>query len=400
MLPVAEALAIIFAHTQPGPTERVTVSPNLLHRVLSSDILANADSPPFTKSLRDGYALCFADINHGIHDFTVVGEIPAGSAAEITIQSGEAVRIFTGAQLPTNADTVVMQEDCTRTGDLLHIPAGVTRKQFVLSKGNEYEQGTMVLAAGTVITPQIVGMMATLGIVETDCYPQPRVAVLSTGTEIVEAGKPLQTGQIWNSNGPMLCSQILRANGTPQYLGIAADDPNQLKASVQQGLNDADIVLISGGVSVGDYDHLPSVLDEIGVQTRFHQVAMKPGKPLLFGTWNEKLIFGLPGNPMSSYTCFELFTRPAMERFAGYERSTLPWLNIPLQIDLDTTNDRPTFLPARIIGEHGYQRVIVNPQINSANVLSLVAADAFVRIPAGRVKLDAGFPVSTLFLNR
>jgi len=400
MLSVAEALAIVLGKT--GPLAAVTeeLRSAKIGRVLAEDVCSDLDSPPFTKSLRDGYAVRLVDVPVGGATLQVAGESPAGATFDALLREGEAVRIFTGAPLPLNADAVAMQEDCVREGGHVRIPGGLKSGLHILPQGAEHRSGDVVLSAGATLGPQELGLLASLGRVSASIHLKPRVAVLSSGSEIVETTVTPVGAQIRNSNGPMLLAQALRAGAEPVSLGIVKDDKRELADRVRIGITTADITVVSGGVSVGDYDHLPHIVKNLGVETHFHYVSMKPGKPVLFGSHQGKLLFGLPGNPVSAFVCFELFVRPAIDRMLGNRLTALPWIDLPLDGGLSTTNDRPTLFPANLVVVNATLRVRPIAGMNSANLHSLTGADALIGVSAGTVQLTAGENVSTLRLVR
>ncbi|MBN9119730.1 MAG: molybdopterin molybdotransferase MoeA, partial [Planctomycetes bacterium] len=255
MLEVADALAAVLQHAGPLATEAVALTPAVLGQVLAADVTADTDSPPFAKSLRDGYAVRAADCAAPDAELKVVETVPAGKLPTKPVGPGEAVRIFTGAAMPEGADAVVMQEDARPAGDTVRITdANVRPRQYVYARGTEMRAGAVVLPAGTPINPAAFGVLASVGITAVPVYPRPRVGVVSTGDELVEAGVKPEPGQIRNTNGPMLTAQAARAGALPRYLGIARDDRSATRSLIAEGLEGSDVVLIAGGVSVGDFD--------------------------------------------------------------------------------------------------------------------------------------------------
>lgn len=400
MLAVADALRLTLEHTPRLHSIKIPLSTSSLGRVLAEDILADLDSPPFAKSLRDGYGIRLADINTNSGKFRVGAEVSAGAATTIIWHPNEAVRIFTGAPIPTGVDAVVMQEDCKREGEFVTVSGNIRAGQYILPRGSEYGEGDIVLPAGIKLMPQEIGMLAAVGKQSLSIYPAPRIGILSTGSEIVEVSEKPTGSQIRNSNGPMLMAQCMRAGATGEYLGIVPDDRAQLISRVADGLDRFDMLVVSGGVSVGDHDHLPHILEELGITSHVRQVAMKPGKPMLFGTRGKKMLFGLPGNPVSSFVCFELFVRPAIDKASGNQIADLPWIELPLVESFSTNNDRPTFFPASVAIENWAQTVRPNGKMNSASLNSMSNADAIVSVPPGSVSFKSGDLIRTLRLNR
>ena len=390
MLEVDDALRTVLDHAR--PLAAVSSVPTL-GRVLGEDLRADLDSPPFAKALMDGYAIRSADLTDGHGTFAVVEEVAAGATPTVAVTAGTATRIFTGAKLPDGADAVVKQELAVVATDGRVTLADPTARpgRNVMARGTEMRAGDVVLPRGTVLTPAALGVCATVGRAKALQVPSAVVAILTTGDELVEAGVTPAGAQIRNSNGPMLAGLVQRAGGLPRDLGTARDDEAALTARLRDGLT-ADVLLLVGGVSVGKFDLVPQVLADLGVTAHFHKVRMKPGKPLLFGTRGGTLVFGLPGNPVSAFVCFELFVRPALRVLAGLPPAWCPPLAGTLTVDFAATNDRPTFHPVTLSGS----RVTPLPWTGSADLRGLLAADALWRLPAGDVSYAAGDAVSVV----
>lgn len=400
MLTVAQAQAIVLTHARPLPAEVLSLGPAVLGQVLAEDVASDLDMPPWDKSLMDGYAVRAADLASGQATLDVIEEVMAGQVPRRSVGPGQATRIMTGAPLPAGADAVVMVEH-TRLGssNRVEIDNCVLKPgQNVLPRGREMREGEIVLRAGTVLRPQELGLLASVGRTAARLIPRPRVAVLSTGDEVVEAPEAPGPGQIRNGNGPMLTAQARRAGAAVQYLGIARDRLDSLRPLVAQGLN-ADVLVLSGGVSAGKLDLVPGVLAEQGVTAHFHRVEMKPGKPVLFGTRSsliatgehsvERLVFGLPGNPVSALVCFELFVRPALRQMAG--RAAGPRLvEARLREDFPYRTDRPTYHPARLELDEAGWVVQPVPWFGSPDLKAIAQANAFVLLPAGDHRHRAG----------
>lgn len=386
MTEVADALRMVLEHTR----RLVPVSmPLALGRVLAEDLPADLDSPPFDKAMMDGYAVRTAD---GTGERVIVEELPAGAVPTRAVGVSEATAIYTGAPVPAGADAVIPLEVCRRLGDRVAVPATKPGAN-VLPRATELKHGTVAVPAGTVLTPAALGLCAAVGRVEARCIPAPRLAVLATGDELVDAPYRPGPGQIRNSNGPMLVAQAARAGAVARPLGIARDDRSHLADLVADGLSSADVLVLAGGVSAGKLDLVPEVLAAAGVTPHFHKVRMKPGKPVFFGTCGDTLVFGLPGNPGGAFVAFELFVRPALRRLAGYTDAD-PRRRLPLTADLATTNDRPTFRPGRLTAA-GVEPL---PWFGSADLHALLTADALIALPPGEVRLTAGSPVGVLTL--
>ena len=400
MLEVAEALAAVLEHARPRRPEAVALSPVVLGRVLAMHATADRDSPPFDKSLRDGYAVRSADCAGGAAELRVVEEVPAGAVPAKAVGPGECARLFTGAPIPDGADAVVMQEDTQLVGDRVRVTdTAVKPGQWVFPRGREMRAGDVVLPAGTVINPAAVGVLAGLGAAEVPVVPWPRVAVLATGNELVGLADEPGPGQIRNSNGPMLVSLAVRAGAVVHDLGIARDTAGELRARIESGLDRTDVLILAGGVSVGKFDLVPGVLEELGVTPHVRQVRMKPGKPLFFGTRGDALVFGLPGNPVSAFVCFELFVRPALRVLAGHGEPGPRTATLPLAEPVAESNDRPTYRPARLEPAAVGWAVRPLPWAGAPDLRGLQPADALLVLPAGESRFDPGTPVPVVLLN-
>jgi molybdopterin molybdotransferase len=396
MLAVADAQKLILGNTQPLTPQLVPLTESALGLLLAEDVVSDLDMPPFDKAMMDGYAVRTADLNQGRGVLSVVEEIVAGKAPQTTLSAGRCARIMTGAPIPVGADAVVQVEHTKLLEDGRVAIEGPPLRvgQNVLSQGREMRRGETVLATGSLLRPQEMGLLATLGHVSIHAIPRPTVAILPTGDELVEAGDTPRPGQIRNSNGPMLVAQTSRAGGLPKYLGIARDNPDDLRSRINQGL-EADVLILSGGVSVGKRDLVPHVLHEAGVVAHFHKVDMKPGKPLFFATRDRTLVFGLPGNPVSSLVGFELFVRPALRRLRGHADAGPKMINAILVEDYAYTTDRPTYHPASLKITANGNRVHIVPWFGSPDLRGLVAANALVVLPPGDLVHRAGsvYPV-------
>jgi molybdopterin molybdotransferase len=395
MIEVADALSIIFRHAKSLPPQML---PAAIGRVLAEDVAADLDMPPFDKAMMDGYAVRSADLAAGPRVLDVVEEITAGRTPTKTLQDGQAARIMTGAPIPAGADAVVMVEHCEAVGDTnVKVPQAVGGLN-VQPRGREMRRGEIVLKAGTPLRSQEIGLLAIVGRTSIQAHPAPRVAVLATGDELVEASHMPGDGQIRNSNAPMLVGQVASACGVPHDLGIGRDNLSHLWQLIGDGLTH-DVLILSGGVSAGKLDLVPDVLRELGVTSHFHKVRMKPGKPLLFGTRGDTLVFGLPGNPVSSFVCFELFVRPALRRLHGFPAESPAFLPLPLAEDFPYSTDRPTYHPARIEGTAVGEQVRPVPWLGSPDLRALTAANALLLLPAGDHKHRAGAALPVLRLS-
>ncbi len=396
MLEVSAALEIVLRFTRPLPAEACWFDGTTIGRVTTEVIAADIDSPPFTKALMDGYALRAGDLRDGKAELMIVDELPAGKTPAVPVRAGEAIRIFTGAVMPEGADAVVMQERCERSGATVTVTdSGLTAGRNVLPRGAEMAAGEIVVPAGSRITPALLGLLAGIGRTSGQLHPRPRVGVLATGNELVPASQVPDAGQIRTTNGPMLLGQAARLGAIPADFGIGPDDETALAQAISAALEQSDILLVAGGVSVGDYDLVPKVLRALRVEVHFHKVRMKPGKPLLFGTLGEKLVFGLPGNPGSAFIGFELFVAPAIRAMLGYSDPGPRTQMLTLAEALKANHDRPTYHPAIVDG--GSVRAL--PWIGSADLRSLAKVNGFVVLPSGSIEYAAGAMVTTLILE-
>jgi molybdopterin molybdotransferase len=397
MIPVAEAQQIVLQQTQPLPPVALALGPRTVGLVLAEDVASDLDMPPYDKTLMDGYAVRTADLAAGSATLEVIEEVLAGHVPQRAVGPGQATRLMTGAPIPAGADAVVMVERTRAAGtDRVHIEdRRLKAEQNLLRRGREMRAGEVVLQAGTRLGPQEFGLLAAVGRTEIRVHPVPEVAILPTGDEIVEPVVRPGPGQIRNSNGPMLLAQVCRAGGVPRLAGIARDTPESLAQHIQDGLQ-ADVLLLSGGVSAGKADLVPGVLQEMGVQAHFHKVLMKPGKPVFFGTRGRTLVFGLPGNPVSTLACFELFVRPALRRLLGLDRPLPPWRQAVLVGVLTYKSDRPTYHPAALRWEQGCYRVRIVPWFGSADLRALSSANAFALFEPGAHEFKAGQELDVL----
>jgi len=398
MLEVEEALAKVLERTRAIPPVQTALGPAALGRVLSESVASDLDSPPFAKSLMDGYAVRSADAANPV-TLAVIEEVAAGATPTRALGPGQATRVMTGAPVPTGADAVIPHEQTELTGDTVQLRRAVKAGEFVLGRGREMAAGEVVVPAGTVMTPTVIGLLAAVGRTVVVAHSAARLAVLVTGDELIEAPGVPGPGQIRNSNGPMLTAQATRAGAQARYLGIAGDERDGLRELIRAGLESADLVVLSGGVSAGKYDFVPDVLRDLGVESHFHKIRMKPGKPLFYGTHDQTPVFGLPGNPVSSFVGFELFVRPALRKLGGQAIPGPVFVPMPLAADFAANNDRPTYAPAWLEATPSGLRVRPAPWFGSADLRGLARADALIRLPSGPVSYPAGHIVATMSVN-
>lgn len=367
----------------PLPPEDVALD-SALSRVLAEDVTSGADLPPFDSSAMDGVALVSGDGG----ELRVVGESRAGCPASRAVGRGEAILISTGAQMPTGADAVVPRERIEARDGVVRVPE-VAPGANVRYAGEDVRAGELVLARGADIGPAELGVLASLGRASARCGGVPRVAVLVTGDELVEAGLPLGPGQIHDSNLHTLSALATRAGASVARRAHVPDERDATIAALSAALEVADVVCVSGGVSVGEHDHVKSALEELGVVREFWGVRLKPGKPTWFGTREETLVFGLPGNPVSAMVTFILFARPALRALAGADPSATRATAI-LDRPIRLSAEREQAIRCRLAARDGGWHAEPTKEQGSHILTSMLGADALVRVPAGDGELAAG----------
>lgn len=402
MISVEEAQKIIFNEIQIMPPEKVLLSESL-GRTLAKEIISPLDHPPWDTSAMDGYAIHFADTIAATKEnpctLRVIETIPAGVLPQKTVKPGEAAKIMTGAPMPLGANAVVKVED-TNAGDRdVQIFTSCEDGAYIRSRGEAIRRGDPVLERGMKIRSAEIAMMASIGKSVVPVFQRPRIAILSTGDELADLDEPCGKDKILNSNGYGLAAQVSEAGGIPISLGIARDDKNDLEAKITSGLS-ADFLIISGGVSMGDYDFVLEVLEKIGVTMRLWKVAMKPGKPVAFGTKAGRPVFGLPGNPVSSMVTFEQFVRPAILKASGQTKILRPLITATLQEDIHKRPGRRQFLRAILSLENGTYQVRSTGAQGSAVLMSLVKANALMILPEEGDCIKAGESIKVQVLSQ
>jgi molybdopterin molybdotransferase len=388
LITIDQARQIVLDAVSPLGAETIPVA-DALGRVLAEDLTAAGDVPPFPSSAMDGYAI---ESGPPARTFTVVAESRAGLPADRSMSDGEAIRISTGAALPQGADAVVRQEDVEQHGDQISVPVAVPPGSNVRHAGEDLRAGEAVLGTGAALGPAELGFAAAAGVGELKVARRPQVAVLCTGDELRAPGDPLGPGQIHNSNAPMLEALARRSGGLAAPAERVPDTREASAAALQGALETADVVVVSGGVSVGPHDHVKPALEELGVRELFWGVALQPGKPTWFGARAGKLVFGLPGNPVSSVVTFTLFVGPALTALQGAapepERE-----QAQLGANVRRNPGREQALRVRLDRRDGAMVAIPNGPQGSHLISSLVGADALALIPRGEGELAAGTSV-------
>lgn len=401
MISVEDALAQILGRVHVLGHQKVTLLSSL-GRALAEPIVAIRNIPPWPNSSMDGYALLAAETSaasagHPVA-LRVVGAIPAGSLPSRPLGRGEAMRIFTGAPLPEGADSVVPQEEVGLQGNQVLIRRPVAAGEFVRPRGEDVRAGEEVLPVGQEITPAEIGLLASLGHASVTVYDQPRVAVLSTGDELVDIDQEQKPGKITNSNSYSLMAQVREAGGIPINLGIAPDHLASIEERLRWGLS-ADLIVSSAGVSVGDYDFVREALQRIGAHLHLWQVSMRPGKPITFGTVGTVPVFGLPGNPVSAMVTFELFVRPALRKMEGHRQIFRPTLTARALEPIENPGQRRGYLRVTLRARDGAFWARLTGNQGSAILKSMVQADGLAVVPPATT-ISAGGPVVVIPLRR
>lgn len=349
-------------------------------RVLSEDITSNIDSPPCNVSMMDGYAIALNTTPSNEHIFKVTQRVPAGSVPTQALKEGETARIFTGAMLPPGADTVIMQEATELTPEGIRVTIPIKAGQHIRYKGEEIKAGQTLLKAGTRLSPAAIGLCASVGIAQLPVYRTLSIALLVTGSELVEPGMPLAAGQIYNSNLYLLES-LIRAHGyNVVCMGIVADTLSDTVNCLRNAAH-FDAIISTGGVSVGEEDHVRNAVNQLGHIDSW-RVSMKPGKPFTFGRVLETPFFGLPGNPVAAFTCFHLFALPALRRLQGLTDMIIE--AEPATADFNfRAGDRREYLRARLVTQLGQRVAQIYPTQGSAVLASTVWAEGFIEVQEG-----------------
>jgi len=380
MLHPDKALKMILEKMRRPQTERVPIV-EALGRVLAEQIVSTLHSPPFAKSAMDGYAVCRDDSSHS---FRLLESIAAGRVPTQVVRPGQCSKIMTGAMMPEGAARVIRVE-FTEEKDGVVAQLQPEPYDNVIQRGENLKKGDPVLAP-KVLQAQDIGVLASLGIEEVLVALRPLVGVINTGSELRNPGEKLKAGEIYDSNGPQLCAQIASAGVRYRHYGIIEDELPELKAAVSKALKECDMVLITGGVSMGDYDYVPEVLEENGVCIRFHKLAVKPGKPTLFGQKNDTFVFGLPGNPVSTFVIFEVFVKPLLFRLMGIEYAPPQRRGRLVKAIKRRSSERVEFRPVQLKGGD------IHPikYHGSAHLDALSQTNGLVRIEIGVELIDKG----------
>ncbi|MBI3247613.1 MAG: molybdopterin molybdotransferase MoeA [Deltaproteobacteria bacterium] len=401
MISVHDALSLILDTVTPLAGERIGLL-DAVGRVLLEDIRSEREVPPFANSAMDGYAVREEDL----HDITpdvpaaleVLEVIQAGAVPHHTVTSGAASKIMTGAVMPPGADTVIRVEDTEEHAGRVWIKRGERAGAHVRASGEDIRRGQTVLEKGRVLRPADIGLLASVGRGFVLVRQRPRVAILSTGNELVEIDEPLHPGQIVNSNAYTLAAAVQELGGQPVPLPIARDTLGEIRAALNEAVRH-DVVLSTGGVSVGDFDFVKEAMDELGIRRLFWQVAQKPGKPLTFGLLRERPYFGLPGNPVSALVCFYLYAQPALARMMGHEKPFPPVVSATVGEDIAKAKGLTEFVRCRLASAHGHYEVHSTGSQSSGVLSSLSLGEGLIIGAPELALLPKGMSVKVIVLD-
>ncbi|MBQ4821051.1 gephyrin-like molybdotransferase Glp [Aquimarina sp. MMG016] len=389
MISVSDALSII-NNTSYTPLSKTVALQNAYELTLASDVVSSIHMPPFRQSAMDGYAL----LTHKDLNYKVIGEVKAGDSDDYRLKPGQAIRIFTGARVPDFADTIIIQENVTRINNNITIETTVQKGQNIRLAGEQIKKGDIALKKGTKLTPAAIGFLAGLGIDRVDVYSTPKVGIIVTGNELVQPGKKLTEGKIYESNSIQL-EAVLNQQGVKEITKYVVEDEYQNTLNtIANALQNNDLVLISGGISVGDYDFVKEALSELKTEELFYKIKQKPGKPLFYGKNDQTLVFALPGNPASSLTCFYIYVLPIIQKMMGIANSGLIRTQKKCSSNFNKKGNRAQFLKAKIDGE---QVEILEGQ-SSAMLHTFAIANALVYLSEDQNEISKGNTVETILL--
>ncbi len=390
MIDVNTAQDLVLKHSSMA-SEILEVSLNdALDFVLAKAIVSEIHMPPFRQSAMDGYALNISNTN----TYKLIGEIKAGDNANPTLKAGEAVRIFTGAPVPDNANAVIMQERVSVQGDQIITQMPLVSQMNIRPKGEQIKLSEIALEKGTQLKGAHIGFLASLGVTKVLVYNKPSIAIVVTGNELVAPGNPLSYGEIYESNGAMLSAVLRELGYTKTSIITVPDDYDSTKNTLEKAIKNHDIVIVTGGVSVGDYDFVGKALNSISVKEVFYKVKQKPGKPLFFGKKDAVSIFGLPGNPAAALSCFYIYVYPLLKKSEGSINPQLTRISMPMATDYVVKGSRAQFLKAKL-QDDGVQ--ILQGQ-SSAMVRAFGDANALVFLPENSTEIKKGDQVKTILL--
>ncbi|MHC6178994.1 molybdopterin molybdotransferase MoeA [Clostridium sp. JNZ X4-2] len=397
MIEIGRALDIVLNNTKVLESEKVSLI-ECLNRVLAENISSKDDLPPFDKSSMDGYALKSSDTKDGLSRFKIIGSIKAGDFLDEEIKSGEAVKIMTGAAVPKGADAVIQIEKVKAEGNELQVLEKVYCGNNVLKKGEEIKNGDMVFESGKFLRPSEIGMLASLGYDKVYCHKVPKIILITTGDELVDIDEKITRGKVRNCNEYALTALVKNLNGQVKSYGIIKDSRDEIFNAIKNAFEEGDIVISSGGVSVGDYDFIEEVLKKIGADIKFTSVQIKPGKPVTFATFKNKLFFGLPGNPLSVVNTFEVFAAPAIKKMMGRKDIITKEFPVILKDDFKSKGDRENYIYVDIKERGGnYYAYSVGSQSSNA-LFTLTQSNGIVIVKKGTKTVKAGETLTGKFI--
>ena len=392
MIGVEEARRIVAEIDVRLPKVQVVSIEQASGYTLAKNLYCPFDLPSFEQSIMDGYAICYNE-NDPL-EFEVIAEIQAGSKAAVTLNQGQAARIFTGAPIPSGANAVVMQERARQLGSQLHIEHIPKPNQHIRAIGADLKKEQLLFESGFQLNASSLGVLKSLGFKEVEVYRKPVVSIVVTGDELVSEDRPLQKGEIYESNSTVL-KAALESNGIAVQKVIAVrDDFDATREALKEAIKSSDLTLVSGGISVGAYDFVYRSLQELGVQTYFYKVKQKPGKPLFFGGLNQNYLFALPGNPGSALTCFYMYVLPFLKRMQNISEFESSFISLALEQGINNTTGRALFLKAK---RNGNSVHILEHQ-SSSKLLSFAMADVLVYIPETSCELAEGTSVECFII--
>lgn len=405
-IPVAEAVKLVMSQIPLMQTEKIKLE-DATDRFLAEDLLADHDVPPFDRSPYDGFAIRSEDsiggsLDHPI-EFEVIEEIGAGYVASKEVKKGQAIRIMTGAQLPKECDAVVMLEvvkEYKRDGkDYFSLKRTMEKGQNISFQGEDTEIGALLVKKGRQINPGIIALLATFGYHEVSVYKKPKVGIYATGTELLDVHEPLEPGKIRNSNAFMIASQIERIGAEAIYLGKLVDDFDTCYDAVYNALEKVDVLITTGGVSVGDYDYLPAIYQKLGAEVLFNKIAMRPGSVTTVARWHEKLLFGLSGNPSACYVGCEIYARPYLKSMMGSAEPHLLKVHAILEDDFPKANPFTRFVRSKVRYTSNGLTASPSGKDKSNIVTSLADANALMILPGGTKGFQKGMKVEALLIG-
>jgi molybdopterin molybdotransferase len=381
MITVEEAKQLLLDEQLMGKTVSRNIS-EATGFVLAADVFCTMDLPSFDNSSMDGYAVAI-DENNPTQIFKLIGEIKAGANIEYTLQTGQAVRIFTGAAIPQTANAIVIQENVVVEDNHIHVNGNIKLGAYIRRKGSMIQQGELALEKGHVLNAASIGFIASLGITYVDAISKPKVSILVTGDEIIKPGNPLLAGQIYESNSYTLQAALQQMNIEVVNMLHATDDETALRSQLNKCLQESDVILLTGGISVGKYDLVYSMMQEFNIQTIFYKIAQKPGKPFYAGKRNNQFIFALPGNPASVLVCFYEYVFGFLRKFSGIENPNLVKTTLPVLKEIKNNEERAQFLRAKIVEEG----VMPLEGQDSFMLLSFAYSNAIIYLPKGTTEI-------------